>query len=70
MKVEFLKLDDEQMNSFCTMQDSSKKMFLDLTSKEKDDVMELKPESRDAYIVRYSELDRDEKSYLKTMDTI
>ena len=45
-------------------------MFLDLTSKEKDDVMELKPESRDAYVERYTELDRDEKNYLKTMETI
>ena len=70
MKAKYLKLDDKQRDTFHELKELTQAMYMDLTADEKNGVMEIKPESRDAYVERYSELDTDEKKYLKTTDTI
>ena len=64
-----MKLDDDQADAFHEMEEPTKEKFLALTSDEKDDVVEVDTETRDIYVERFSKLTRDNKKFLKTLDT-
>ena len=69
MRDDYSKLDDDQADAFNEMKEPTQEKFLALNSDEKNDVIEVDTDTRDAYVEKFSELDRDEKKYLKTMET-
>ena len=69
MKDEYLKLDDEQRDTFHELQESTQEKFLAFRSEEKNDVIDVDIDTKNTYVERFSELSNDEKQYLKTIDT-